>query len=483
MYLGVDLGTSSLKIVLADAKGGIIDSVRREYPVSYPKAGWSEQNPDDWFDALLSALKELKTRHDIGKIRAVSFCGQMHGLVILDKDDKVIRPAILWNDSRTINECKYLNDTIGKDKLIEWTGNIAFTGFTAPKIMWLKKHEPQNFSRISKIMLPKDYLVYKMSDVCASDVSDNSGTLYFDVKNKKWSKPMLEIMEVREDQLPKIFESYEIVGTVTPAIAKATGLSTTTNVVAGGGDQAVGAISTGTIGEGALSISLGTSGVVFAGSDKYKKSGGGLHSFCHSDGKYHIMGCMLSCAGSIDFWLNTVLKTTDFSSDIASIADANADGLIFLPYLAGERSPINDPDASGSLIGLKLHHTRADIVRAVVEGVCLGLKDCYESIKATGIYAKFAGVTGGGAKSSEWCQILADCLGIEVCTLSTSEGGGLGAVILAMIADGVYKNISSACSSLIKQKEVFKPDKARTCAYDSKFRIYKELYKSISKNY
>ena len=328
MYIGIDLGTSSLKAVIAGSDGGTIDSARAEYPVSYPKAGWSEQNPDDWYDALIAVFKELRNRNNLGKVRAVSFCGQMHGLVILDKDGNVIRPAILWNDSRTVAQCDYLNNTIGKDKLLGWTGNIAYAGFTAPKILWLKKHEPQKFARIAKIMLPKDYLVYKMSGVFASDVSDNSGTLYFDVRNKEWSKPMLEIMGVKEAQLPKIFESYESVGTVSEDFNAKTGLNAQALVVAGGGDQAVGAIGTGTVGGGALSISLGTSGVVFASSDSYKEADGGLHSFCHSDGKYHLMGCMLSCAGSVDFWINNILQSQDFIADVTAIGKAKTEGLL-----------------------------------------------------------------------------------------------------------------------------------------------------------
>ncbi|MDR1094625.1 MAG: xylulokinase [Clostridiales bacterium] len=475
MYLGIDLGTSSLKILLADENGKPVDGARAEYPVSCPRAGWSEQSPDDWYDALLAAVKELGARRDLQAVRAVGFCGQMHGLVALDKGGKAIRPAILWNDGRAAEECEYLNETVGKDKLLKWTGNIAYPGFTAPKILWLKKHEPERFKRISKIMLPKDYLVWKMSGVFAGDASDNSGTLYFDVKNKKWSAEMLDIMGVESGQLPKIFESYEAVGKIAPAFARETRLNPNALVAAGGGDQAVGAVGTGTVGEGALSVSLGTSGVVFAGLDAFKAADGGLHSFCHADGKYHLMGCMLSCAASVDFWLKNILRTKDFAADVAAIGGAKADGLYFLPYLAGERSPINDPGAKGAFYGLTLSHTRADMTRAVVEGVCLGLKDCYEAMKKSGVRAKFAGVIGGGAKSPEWLQILAGCLGLEIRTVGAGEGGGLGAAILAMVADGAYENVEKACGALIAYDKSYFPTRSETDCYDRKYAAYKTL--------
>ncbi|MCL2370395.1 MAG: xylulokinase [Firmicutes bacterium] len=478
MYIGVDLGTSSLKVLVSDVDGKILDYERKEYPIYYPKKDYSEQVPEDWYNALITTLKKLGERNSLDNVRAISFCGQMHGLVILDSNDNVLRPAILWNDNRTSEETRYLNETIGKEKLLEWTGNIAFNGFTAPKLLWLKKNEKKTFDKIAKIMLPKDYLVYKMSDIHASDVSDNSGTLYFDVKNKIWSKDMLSVIGIDEGQLPKIYESFEVVGTVSKKFSTLTGLSTNTKVVAGGGDQAVGAIGTGTIDGEGISVSLGTSGVVFASTDEYKNVGEGIHSFCHSNGKYHLMGCMLSCAGSLEFWLNNILNTTEFDKDVEAIKGASAGGLFFLPYLAGERSPINDPNAKGTFFGLTLGHTREDMTRAVVEGVSLGLKDCYLHM---GINAKYARVIGGGVKSPEWLQILADCLGIEIRTLKTNEGGGLGAIILAMVADWAYKDIEQATKKLITYKNHYTPNPSKTKFYNDKYTKFKQLYSLLQK--
>ena len=479
MYLGIDLGTSSLKVLLADEKGVIIDSARAEYPVYYPQNGWSEQNPEDWYGALIAVVRELGSRRDIKRVRALSFSGQMHGLVALGSNDKVIRPAILWNDGRSAEECKYLNETVGREKMLGWTGNLAFTGFTAPKVLWLKKREPENYKRIAKLMVPKDYLIYRISGAFASDVSDNSGTLYFDVRRKKWSAEMLGILGIKETRLPKSFESCAVVGTVGAGFAAATGINPKAKVVAGGGDQAVGALGTGTAGGGALSISLGTSAVVFASCDAFTPTDGGIHSFCHADGKYHLMACVLSGAGALDYWLNNILKTTDFSFDTKNAFTGDANGLYFLPYLAGERSPMNDPFARGAFYGINLSHTREDLTLAVVEGISLALRDCFEVIKGTGVSAPFARVIGGGAKSAEWLQLLSDCLNLELRTINTGEGGGLGAIILAAVADGAYPDIPCACKALISDDKAYLPDSARAAAYAEKYGVFKALYGAL----
>jgi xylulokinase len=479
MYLGIDLGTSSLKILLADEEGKIIDKESAEYSIYFPKEKYSEQNPDDWINALVKTIKELGKRHNLKEIEGVSFSGQMHGLVILDENDNVIRPAILWNDNRSVKECEYLNNEIGKEKLIEWTGNIAFTGFTAPKLLWLKSNEPDNFKKIKKIMLPKDYLAYKMSGVFASDVSDNSGTLYFDVKNRKWSKPILDILGITEKQLPKVFESSEVIGTVCKVFSKITGMSEDTKVIIGAGDQAAGAVGTGTVSSDSLSISLGTSGVVFAASDNYAETDGSMHSFCHANGKYHIMGVMLSAAGSLDWWMKKVLKTDDFESELNEIDYKKDSSLYFLPYLIGERSPINDPDAKGMFYGLTMAHTRADMIKAVLEGISLGLKDCYISLKMSGIKSDSARVIGGGAKSDLWLQMLADCLGIKLSTINTTEGGGLGAIILAMTGCGKFETVEKGCIKLIKEEKTYLPESRKTKEYNKKYDYFKALYKSL----
>jgi len=479
-YLGVDLGTSSLKILLADASGTIIDTESREYPLYFPAANCAEQNPDDWFNALVETLQALGQRRDLTAIDGVSFSGQMHGLVMLDKADRVIRPTILWNDNRTTLECDYLNQTIGKDKLVDWTGNIAFTGFTAPKVLWVRANEPENFSRIAKIMLPKDYLVYKMSGIFASDVSDNSGTLYFDVENGCWSQPMLDILGITAQQLPAVYQSYEVVGTVSAGFAQLTGMSGHTRVIAGGGDQAVGAVGTGTVGNGRLSISLGTSGVVFASNAAYcRVESGAMHSFRHADGRFHMMGVMLSAAGSNDWWVKNILRDSNYKEVDQGAAAARAEGLYFLPYLTGERSPINDPLARGAFFGLTAAHTRDDMSRAVLEGISFGLLDCYRSMIEAGASASFARVIGGGAKSPPWLQLLSDILGLELRTINTAEGGGLGAVILAMTGCGHFKTVEEGCAALIRDVKTYQPNPDETARYAVKFEKFKELYSRV----
>lgn len=480
MYLGIDVGTSSLKAVLANDNGLIIASESISYNLSLPKENWSEQNPNDWYLAEIKAIMELGKKYDLKKIKAVSFCGQMHGLVLLDKNDKIIRPAILWNDNRTIKECEYLNNTIGKKKLIDLTGNIAITGFTGPKILWVRKNEPANFKKIEKIMLPKDYAAYKMSGIFATDVSDASGTLYFDVSNKKWSQEMLKILGICEKQLPKIYESYQVIGNVSSDFAKITGMSTTTKVVIGGGDQAVGAIGTGTVNNDMLSISLGTSGVLFLSSDKFKKINSGImHSFAHANGKYHIMGVMLSAAGSFDWWANTIIKTRHYNELMDGVKKTIDSNLIFLPYLTGERSPINDPLAKGSLLGLTLAHTRDDISRAVINGINFGLLDNLLAIKALGFNPLSARVVGGGAKSKIWLQMLADTLGIKLHTINTSEGGALGAIILAMVGDKKYKTVEIACNKIIKITNTYIPSNNLHKKYLLHYKKFKNYYNAI----
>lgn len=476
MYLGVDLGTSSVKLVLADGEGRIADSASAKYPLLLPEDGWSEQNPEDWYAGVIACVRELGCRHDLSAVKGVSFSGQMHGLVVLDKDDNVIRPAILWNDNRTTEECAYLNDVVGKDKLLEWTGNVAFTGFTAPKLMWMKRHEPENFARIAKIMLPKDYVAYKMSGVFGSDVSDDSGTLYFDVKNRAWSAPMLGIIGITEEQLPAIFESTDVIGHVSEEFAAASGLPVSAKVVMGGGDQAVGAVGTGTVKEGRMFFSLGTSGVVFAPCAEFAAStNGGMHVFRHANGRFHFMGCMLSAAGSMQWWSEEVtgMSVGDLLDEMPG---GCTDAPIFLPYLMGERSPINDPNAKGAFYGINLAHKRADLTKAVVDGICFGLKDCYDNILGMGAEAGFARVIGGGSRSDKWMQILSDITGLELRRINTSDGAGLGAVILAMVGTGAVPSLDGACDRLIRDTDVFRPSESEHRAYAEKFAAFKELY-------
>ncbi len=478
-YLGIDLGTSSVKAVLAD-DNGIIDSASRKYKLLIPKEGWTEQAPEDWWNGTKECVKELSSRHDLkNSLVAMSFCGQMHGLVVLDEEDNVIRPALLWNDQRTVKECDYLNNVIGKSKLIELTGNIAFTGFTAPKVLWIKNNEPENFARIAKIMLPKDYVAYKLSGVFASDVSDDSGTLYFDVKNRRFSGEMCEILSIKKEWLPKVFESYEAVGTVRADVANELNISANTLVVIGGGDQAVGAIGTGTVENNAVSISLGTSGVVFAASDRFVESKEGtMHSFRHANGKYHSMGCMLSCAGALDHFVNVLERSGDFDALTAEAEKRPISDVVFLPYFSGERSPINDPGAKAAFFGMSLSTERGDLTRAVLEGASFGLYDCLKSLNEMGIYPEKARVIGGGTKSKLWMQILADILGIRLSTINTADGGSLGAIILAMTASGRFASVEEGCKALIKDEATFEPDMAMHARYDEKFARFKKLYEA-----
>nr|MCR5509882.1 xylulokinase [Lachnospiraceae bacterium] len=377
LYIGVDLGTSAVKLLLMEGSGKIEKIVSREYPLSFPHPGWSEQSPEDWYTQTMDGLKELLSDCDKSQVAGISFGGQMHGLVILDSDDNVIRPAILWNDGRTTEETDYLNDVIGKNKLSEYTANIAFAGFTAPKILWVKNKEPENFAKIAKIMLPKDYIAYKLSGVHCTDVSDASGMLLLDVKNRKWSKEMLEICSVKEEQLPKLFESYETVGDILPAVADELGLPKTVKIVAGAGDNAAAAVGTGTVGNGACNISLGTSGTVFISSDKFGvDENNALHSFDHADGTYHLMGCMLSAASCNKWWEEDIIGTEDFVTEQKAITEdkLGRNHVYFLPYLMGERSPHNDPLARGTFIGMTMDTSRADMTQAVLEGVAFALR-------------------------------------------------------------------------------------------------------------
>ena len=386
LFIGVDLGTSAVKLLLMDEEGDIKKIVSREYPLFFPHPGWSEQKPEDWFAQSMEGIKELTAECDKSQVAGISFGGQMHGLVALDAEDNVIRPAILWNDGRTGEETDYLNTVIGKDKLSAYTANIAFAGFTAPKILWMKKNEPENFAKIAKIMLPKDYLAYKLSGSFCTDVSDASGMLLMDVKNRCWSKEMLDICGITEEMLPKLYESYEVVGTLKEDIAKELGLPAEVKVIAGAGDNAAAAVGTGTVGDGRCNISLGTSGTIFISSKNFGvDEHNALHSFAHADGYYHLMGCMLSAASCNKWWNEEILKTTDFAAEQAGIQKLGENNVFFLPYLMGERSPHNNPDARAMFIGMSMDTTREDMTQAVLEGVAFGLRDSLEVARSLGI--------------------------------------------------------------------------------------------------
>lgn len=481
-YIGADLGTSSLKMLLLDDNKNIVNSVTQVYDLFFPHPGWSEQNPEDWWTAFKTGILRLTKDIDTSLVAGIGIAGQMHGLVILDKNDKVIRPAILWNDGRTQKETDYLNDVIGKQKLSDLTANIAFAGFTAPKILWLQNNEPENFAKINKIMLPKDYINYLLTGVHSSDYSDASGMLLLDVKNKCWSKEMLKICSVNENMMPKLFESYDKIGTLLPHVAEELSLPENVIVAAGAGDNAAAAIGTGTYRNGKCNISLGTSGTIFISSDTFGvDSNNALHSFCHADGGYHLMGCMLSAASCNKWFCDEVLKTDDYAAQQKYITDdmLGKNNVYFLPYLMGERSPINDTDATGMFIGLRPDTTRYDMLLAVLEGVAFAIRDSLEIAKSLGLTITKSTVCGGGAKSKLWMKILANVLGIELHIPKTEEGPGYGGALLAMTAC----DRNNFMDDNIEIKDVISPDKDLTCLYQQRYDKFREIYPSVKELY
>ena len=480
LYIGIDLGTSSVKILLMEGDGTVKKIVSREYPLSFPKPGWSEQNPSDWYTQTMDGLKELLQEADKSQVAGISFGGQMHGLVILDKEDNVIRPAILWNDGRTTEECDYLNHTIGTDKLSEYTANIAFAGFTAPKLLWLSKHEPDNFAKIDKIMLPKDYLAYRLTGVHATDVSDASGMLLLDVKNRKWSQEMCDICHISIEQLPELFESYEAIGTLKADVAAELGVSTQVKVAAGAGDNAAAAVATGTVGEGKCNISLGTSGTIFISSDKFRvDDNNALHAFCGANGKYHLMGCILSAASCNKWWMDEIIGSKDYAKEQEQITKLGENHVFYLPYLMGERSPYNNPDARAAFIGMTMDTTRADMTQAVLEGVAFALRDSFEIAKALGIPLERTKICGGGAKSPLWRTIVANVLGIPVDILETEEGPSLGGAMLAAVACGEYASVEEAASKIVHVIDTVEPTVELTEKYEQCYTKFTKIYPAL----
>lgn len=481
-YIGIDLGTSAVKLLLVGESGKIYNEVSKEYPVFYPRSGWSEQNPEDWWSAVCEGLRELTAEIDKSEIIAIGCGGQMHGLVALDKDNRVIRPAILWNDGRTAAQVEYLNNIIGKEVLSENTANIAFAGFTAPKLLWMKENESELFDRIDKIMLPKDYINYKLTGVHSADFSDASGMLLLDVKNKCWSKQMLDICGIEENKLAKLYESFDVIGTLKTDVAESLGLNKSVKVVAGAGDNAAAAIGTGTIGEGKCNISLGTSGTIFISSNSFNVDvNNALHAFAHADGGFHLMGCMLSAASCNKWFMDDILRDSDYASIQEEIADGKLgeNKVYFLPYLMGERSPINDTDARGTFIGMSADTTRSDMLLAVLEGVAFAIRDSFEVAESLGISIERSNICGGGAKSLLWKKIMANVLGIPLDTVKTEQGPGYGGAILAMVGSGAYDSVCEACGALVDVAETVYPDDELTAKYEEKYQNFKKIYPAL----
>lgn len=480
LYIGVDLGTSAVKLLLMSGDGRIERIVSKEYPLFFPHPGWSEQKPEDWWSGVMVGLAELLADCDRSEVAGIGFGGQMHGLVILDEEDEVIRPAILWNDGRTKEECDYLNDVIGREKLSEYTANISFTGFTAPKVLWVRNKEPENFARIRKIMLPKDYIAYRLSGCFCTDVSDASGMLLFDVKNKCWSKEMLDICGIGEDQLAEIYESYEVVGTLKPDIAQELGLPVGVKVVAGAGDNAAAAVGTGTVGEGMCNISLGTSGTIFISSEHFGVDrNNALHAFAHADGNYHLMGCMLSAASCNKWWMDDIIGTEDYTGEQERIGELGENNVYFLPYLMGERSPLNDPLARGTFIGLTMDTTRQDMTQAVLEGVAFAIRDSFEVAKSLGIVIASSKICGGGAKSPLWREMLANILNIKIEVVESEEGPGYGGAILAAVGCGEYASVKDAADRLVKVVDTLEPTPELAEKYEEKYRKFSKIYPAV----
>ena len=479
LYIGIDLGTSACKFLLVDDDGAVQNTVTKEYPLFFPHPGWSEQNPADWWNACLAGIPELLEGFDATEVAGVGAGGQMHGLVALDQHDNVLRPAILWNDGRTAEEVDYLNNTVGKAELSRCTANIAFAGFTAPKLLWMQKNEPELFARIAKIMLPKDYIVYKLTGVHATEYSDASGMLLLDVEHKCWSREMLEACGVREEQMPRLFESWQAVGTLRPDAAKALGLPETVTVCAGAGDNAAAAVGTGTVGEGHCNISLGTSGTIFISSERFGVDpNNALHAFAHADGGWHLMGCMLSAASCNKWWQDEIIGTTDYKGEEAKITTEmlGKNHVYFLPYLMGERSPINDTNARATFIGMTMDTTRADMTQAMLEGVAFAIRDSFEVAKSLGISIPRSNICGGGSKSALWKTITANVLGIPLDTVATEQGPGYGAAMLAMVACGRFASVREAAAALVRVKSTVEPDAELTKLYDERYAQFREIY-------
>ena len=481
-YIGIDLGTSAVKLLLVGEDGAVLRTVSKAYPLSFPHPGWSEQDPSDWWDACVAGIRELLCGFDASAVAGIGLGGQMHGLVALDRDDRVLRPAILWNDGRTAEQVDYLNNVIGRDVLSARTANIAFAGFTAPKLLWMRKEEPELFARIDKIMLPKDYIQYKLTGVHACDYSDASGMLLLDVQHKCWSAQMLDVCGLRETQMPRLFESWDVTGTLLPEAAALLGLPETVRVTAGAGDNAAAAVGTGTVSDGDCNLSVGTSGTLFIASDAFRVDPhNALHAFAHASGGYHLMGCMLSAASCNKWFCEDVLRTADYAGEQAAIREEalGQNRVFFLPYLMGERSPVNDTDARGTFVGLSMDTSRADMVQAVLEGVAFALRDSLEVARALGLTIDRSRLCGGGAKSPLWRRILANVLGVRLEIPQTEEGPGYGGAMLAMVGCGLFPDVRAAAGALVHVRETIEPDPALSALYAQRYLQFKEIYPAV----
>ncbi len=489
-FLGIDTSTTSSKALLIDDNGEVISVASSPHTLQTPRPLWSEQNPLEWWDAVSASIKSVLEKAAIGgeKIAAIGLTGQMHGLILLDEAGNVLRPAILWNDQRTQSQCDEIHQIIGKEKFIQITGNVALTGFTAPKILWVKENEPEIFSKAKHVLLPKDYIRLKLTGGYAMDKADGAGTVLFDLKARDWSDEILSALDIPRTWMPKTFEGTEFTGYVSEEAARLTGLKVGTPVAAGGGDQAAGAVGMGVVEPGIVGLTVGTSGVVFATtSSALIEPEGRLHAFCHAmPGIWHFMGVMLSAAGSLQWYRDTLAADMSFDDLLkeAEAIPAGSEGLQFLPYLSGERTPHPDPLARGAFIGLTLRHSRAHMTRAVLEGVAFGLKDSFSLIQNAGLdRITQIRASGGGTKGKLWRQILASVLEAELVTVNTTEGGAYGAALLAGVGAGAWSDVVSACKSCVKITGSTMPDPSHLDVYRNAYSIYKNLYPALKSSF
>lgn len=496
-YIGVDIGTSGTKSLLVDPQGNILAEASASYPLHIPKPMWTEQDPEDWWKATVKTVRAVVRQAKIDKsaVKAIGLSGQMHGSVFLDKNDQVVRPALLWNDQRTSAECEEIERRAGgRSKLIKMVANPALTGFTAPKILWLRNNEPRNFDKTVKVLLPKDDVRRRMTGEYATEVSDASGMLLLDVAKRRWSKPLLSKLELDESMLGQVYESEEVTGKLTSQAAKELGLTTDCMVVGGAGDCAANAVGTGVVKRGILSTSIGTSGVMFVHSDEMEfDKQGRLHTFCHAvRGKWHMMGVTLTAGGALQWFAEKVAlelmknKRVDpydvLIKEAEQVAEG-AEGLYFLPYLAGERTPHADPNARGAFVGLTLKHDRGHLVRSIVEGVTFALRDSLEIMNDLGVPVKQVRVSGGGSKSLFWRQLQADVFGHPAVRINSEQGPAYGVALLAMVGGGEYKSIEAACDATIKEVDKTKVQKKVASRYNEIFPEFQQLYASLKDDF
>ena len=497
--MGIDVGTTGAKALLIGEAGEVVASAVTEYPMYTPYPQWAEQDPEDWWQATVKSIKQVLVESGArpAQIAGIGLTGQMHGLVLLDKDGAVLRPCIMWNDQRTGPQCAWITDKVGPKRILQLTGNPVLPGFTAPKIVWVREHEPEVYEKVARVLLPKDYIRYRLTGDFASEVSDASGTSLFDVGSRRWSEEMLEALDIPAEWLPECYESPVVSGRISQVAAEAAGLKAGTPVVGGGGDQAAQAVGSGIVEMGLVSVTVGTSGVVFASTDEFVVEPEGLlHAFCHAvPQKWHLMGVMLSAGGSFRWFRDTLGRMEKEIAGLmgkdpyelltaeAARAPVGSEGLIFLPYLTGERCPHPDPNARGVFMGLTLRHNKAHLCRAVLEGVAYGLRDSLELMKKLGLEIHQIRASGGGARSDLWRQILADVLDTELVVINVTEGAAYGAALLAGVGGQIYKDVTEACQQAIKVIQRTEPVRRNAALYGEFYPVYRALYNALKPSF